>query len=100
MHLGRALGYSILAFVDALVPTVVAIFVVGFTLVGYTISGLSGVTIALLAGVVTFVGTLAGSAVSHYRGGSPFAFTRLAKTAFHLFWYWPPWVGWHRRRNR
>jgi hypothetical protein len=100
MGIGRAIGYGLLALVDAVVPTVVAMFVVAFTLVGHDVGGYGGGTVALAAGGVTFLGTLGASAVSHARGGTPFAFTRLAKVAWHFFWYWPPWALNRRRKNR
>lgn len=54
--------------------------------------------LVLAAGAATFVGTLTACAVSHARGGTPFAFSRLAKLVVHYFLTWPPWAGWRRRR--
>ena len=100
MGIGRVIGYSLLALVDAVIPTVVAIGIVGFTLVGHELAGYGVGTLALAAGAVTFVATLTGSAVSHARGGTPFAFTRLAKVVVHYFLHWPPWALGRRRKRR
>ncbi|MEF8882607.1 MAG: hypothetical protein V5A34_08810 [Halapricum sp.] len=40
-------------------------------------------TVTLLAGAATFGLTLLASAISHARGGSPFAFTRLSKVVVY-----------------
>lgn len=99
MHVGRAIGYGLLALVDAVVPTVVAVGITWFALLGHDVGGVSGFTLGLVAGAAAFGLTLVASTVSHYRGGKPFAFTRLARTALHYVIYWPPWsIGRRRRR--
>jgi len=100
MALGRTVGYGLLALVDAVVATVVAIVIVGFGLVGIVPDAESVVTIALGLGGATFVLTLIASTISHYRGGTPFAFTKLAKTVFHYWLTWPPWAPIGRRRKK
>lgn len=99
MGIGRAIGYSLLALVDAVVPTVAVLAITGFTLLGRELPGVSGVTVTLVAGAVTFGLTLLASAISHARGGSPFAFTRLSKVVVYYWLVWPPWTPFRRRRR-
>jgi len=100
MSLGRTIGYGLLALVDAVVATVVAIVITGFGLVGIVPDAESAVTIALGVGAATFVLTLLVSTVSHYRGGTPFAFTRLSKVVVKYTLFYSPWVVWRRRNQR
>ncbi|QCC50779.1 hypothetical protein [Halapricum salinum] len=100
MSLGRTIGYGLLALVDAVVATVVAVFLSGFGLLGVAPSAESAVTIALGIGAATFVATLLASTISHYRGGKPFAFTRLSKVVVKYTLFYSPWVVWRRRNQR
>lgn len=91
MGLGRAVGYAILALVDAVIPAVVVTVTAGFLLVGRTVGGVDGWVISLGAGGIAFGLTLFASAVTHVRGGKPFSFTRLVKRALDSP-FGPPWV--------
>jgi hypothetical protein len=94
MHLGRAVGYGLLALIDAFVPAVIAAAITWLALPSVEIAGISWLTWGLLVGVSAFAVTLAASVLSHYRGGKPFAFTRLARTVFDRFLYWSTWLPW------
>ena len=97
MQVGRAVGYGLLALVDAFVPaTVAAVLTWGALLGRASIAASTGLLAGAAAGAVVFVLTLAGSAISHYRGGRPFAFTRLATAVFK---WWPPWSPFGGRRR-
>ena len=100
MALGRALGYGVLALIDAVVATVVAVVIVAVSLLGIAPDGETAITLALGAGAATFVLTLIASTISHYRGGKPFAFTRLSKVVVKYTLFYSPWVVWRRRNRR
>jgi hypothetical protein len=100
MALGRVIGYGVLALVDAVVATVVAIVIAAVSLLGIAPDGETAITIALGVGAATFVLTLVASTIIHYHGGTPFAFTRLSKLVVKYTLFYSPWVVWRRRNQR
>jgi hypothetical protein len=47
MGIGRAIGYSLLALVDAVVPTVVVLAITGFTFLGRDLPGVMVTTVTI-----------------------------------------------------
>lgn len=92
MHVGRALGYLLLALVDALLPPVF-IFAVGILVVPPELLETAIVYLLGFAGL-SFVGALIAALICVRRGGKPFPVTRgtkaLADWLWTHFWYWPP----------
>lgn len=87
MNVGKALGYALLAVVDALLVPLV-IFAFGVLVFADGLEQLLPYLVAL--SVLSFVGALVAAAVCLRRGGKPFPVTRgTIRVADELLWWFP-----------
>jgi zinc transporter ZupT len=87
MKPGRALGIAVLSRVDALVPTVVAAFLVFSSTSYWLYDAVNPVVLAAGAGVLAFVGTLTVGVAATLLGYGPFPATKAAKFVWRAsFW--------------
>jgi len=95
MKPGRALGIAVLSLVDALVPTVVAAFLV-FTSTSYWMHDVvNPALLAAGAGILAFVGTLTVGLAATLLGYGPFPATKAAKFVWRASF-----LDFGRRRKR
>jgi zinc transporter ZupT len=95
MKPGRALGIAALSLVDALVPTVVAVFLV-FSSTSYWLDAVNPAVLAVSAGALAFVGTLTVGVAATLLGYGPFPATKAAK----FVWHASAWDFGRQRRKR
>jgi zinc transporter ZupT len=95
MKPGRALGIAALSLVDALVPTVVAAFLVLSSTVYWMPDAVNPLALAVAAGALAFVGTLTVGLAATLLGYGPFPATKAAK-----FVWQASFLDFGRRRKR
>jgi len=95
MKLGRTLGVAALSLVDALVPTVVAAFLVFSSTSYWLYDAVNPLVLAVSAGALAFVGTLTIGVAATLLGYGPFPATRAAKFVWRASF-----LDFGRRRKR